>query len=405
VALAAEQIHRRLIDQLIGRGALWSPRLIDAFRATPRHLFLDRVYHYDRKQGWQEVNTQNPGRRELRLLYSDRALTTRLSEASAEQAPRPISSSSQPSLMAQMLEDLQLSPGQGALEIGAGTGYNAALLAWMVGKVSSLDVDQRVLAEAAEHLRRFPDRQVELHHGDGRLGHPAGAPFDRNMVTAATPDLEPAWLEQLAPGGQLQAPLELAPGLAYLVQGTVCDGRFEGQLTRAAYFMPLRGEHEAGRDTASAGVSVPPSPEPLPVTGAPWADWASRRGSCGGPGLLPALLFWGWLHGLAVNVQTLANGTTLYGVADLVRGHACWLGIREWRTTGESGRRLGWQLWHSFLRAGGPWPGELDLTAWPVEKPHLAPQAPHDGPAFHRRGTRCHLLWKLHQPRRRPVDA
>jgi protein-L-isoaspartate(D-aspartate) O-methyltransferase len=400
---AAEAIHRHLIEQLIGRGALWSPRLIEAFRATPRHRFLDRVYHYERQHGWQEVSARNPGRRELRLLYSDRALTTRLSDPGST-APLPISSSSQPSLMAQMLEDLDLEPGLRTLEVGTGTGYNAALLAWMVGKVISIDVDQRVLAEAAEHLRGFPDRDVELHHADGRRGHPAGAPYDRIMVTAATPDLEPAWLAQLAEDGQLQAPLELAPGVAYLVQGTVRGGRFEGQLTRAAYFMPLRAEHEVGRESLPAGHALLPSPELLPSVLAPWADWAPRRNTCGGPGLLSSLLFWGWLHGLAVSVQALGNDT-LYGVADLVRGHACWLGLREWRITGDSGRKLGGRLWHSFLDAGGPWPSEMHLTAWPAELPHLAPLEEPGRNTFRRHGPRCQTLWHLQEPRRRPVWA
>src|SRR6516164_6270982 len=106
--VSAEGANQQLVDQLIARGALWSPSLIEAFRATPRHRFLDRVWHYERQGGWREVNTQTPGRHELRLLYADRALTTRLSEAGPNQAPTPISSSSQPSLMAEMLEDLRL---------------------------------------------------------------------------------------------------------------------------------------------------------------------------------------------------------------------------------------------------------------------------------------------------------
>src|SRR5262249_22095473 len=153
-----------------------------------------------------------------------RALITRLSPprgpTGALQPQSPISSSSQPSLMAQMLEDLRLEPGLRVLEIGAGTGYNAALLAHLVGpdRVTSLDVDREVLSEAWDHLRAFPDRGVGLRHADGRSGWPEGAPFDRIMVTAATPDLEPAWLEQLAEGGLLLAPLALAPGLAYLAR-------------------------------------------------------------------------------------------------------------------------------------------------------------------------------------------
>src|SRR2546425_378070 len=108
---AAEQANRRLVDQLIARGALWSAALIDAFRATPRHLFLDRVFHLHREHGWREIDTTSLRRSELHLIYSDRALSTRLSEAPPGEAPVAISSSSQPSLMAQILEDLCLSPG------------------------------------------------------------------------------------------------------------------------------------------------------------------------------------------------------------------------------------------------------------------------------------------------------
>jgi hypothetical protein len=136
-----------------------------------------------------------------------------------------------------------------------------------------VDVDREVLAEAWDHLRRFADRRVQLHHADGRAGFAPAAPFERIMVTAATPDLEPAWLEQLAPGGILLAPLALAPGLAYVVQGTVHEQIFDGRLTRAAYFMPLRAEDETGpsdcnRLLPAAGLSNVP---------APWAGWFDRR--------------------------------------------------------------------------------------------------------------------------------
>src|SRR5438093_8419622 len=113
-ATAADQANQRLVDRLIAEGALWSPALIAAFRATPRHRFLDRVFQYQRKQDrWREVLTREPGPEELRLVYSDRALITRLSPRGREGPPVPISSSSQPSLMAQMLEELRLAPGLG----------------------------------------------------------------------------------------------------------------------------------------------------------------------------------------------------------------------------------------------------------------------------------------------------
>jgi protein-L-isoaspartate(D-aspartate) O-methyltransferase len=385
---------------------LWSPPLIAAFRATPRHRFLTRVWHYQRQNGgWRENLTHTLGRQELRLLYSDRALTTRLSEAAPGQPPAPISSSSQPSLMAEILEDLCLEPGMKTLEIGAGTGYNAALLAHRVGRVISLEIDRRVLAEAEEHLQAFPGRDVDLRQGDGRLGCPDEAPFDRILVTAASLDLEPAWLAQLAEGGLLIAPLDLAPGLAFLVCGTCRDGVFEGRLTRPAYFMPLRDEIEERRDNAPASTGLLATADALPSVTAPWADWAERKTSVFGPGLLPSLAFLGWLQGYTLGFQAMANGRTVYGVGDLVHGHACWLGLREWRVTGLAGRNLGTQLWHDFLDAGGPWPTEFHLRAMPPDGP-----LPDDSQAesdalltFSRRGPRCRQLWTLPARRQRPA--
>jgi len=91
-----------------------------------------------------------------------------------------------------------------------------------------------VLAQAADNLHAFSERGVTLQRADGRCGVPEAAPFDRIMVTAATPDLEPAWLDQLAERGLLLAPLALAPGLAFVVRGSVANGVFHGRLTRAA---------------------------------------------------------------------------------------------------------------------------------------------------------------------------
>ncbi len=217
---AAEQANQRLVDCLVADGSLWSPALIAAFRATPRHRFLDRVFQYQTRTGrWREVLTRDPGPQEIRMVYADRALITHLD---GSRPGVPISSSSQPSLMAQMLEDLRPSFGQRTLEVGSGTGYNAALLAHVTGpeQVTSVDVNREVLSEAWDHLRGLPDRGVHLHEADGRAGFPANAPYDRIMVTAATPDLEPAWLGQLAPGGILLAPLALAPGLSVcLIRG------------------------------------------------------------------------------------------------------------------------------------------------------------------------------------------
>jgi protein-L-isoaspartate(D-aspartate) O-methyltransferase len=397
---AVERAHRQLIDRLIARGSLWSPALISAFRTTPRHFFLDHVFAWDRRGGcWRDVPTLPLRRLSLRLAYSDRALTTRLSAAVAGRAPIPLSSSSQPSLMAQMLEDLRLSPGLRLLEIGAGTGYNAALLARAAGPVVSLDVDGRVVEEARQHLKRFPDRPAEFVAGDGRAGWPAAAPYDRIIVTAASPDLEPAWLAQSAGGGVVQVPLALAPGLAYLAQGSVTGGEFVGRLTRPAYFIALRSEGDDGEER-SAGPALP-EPAGLEEVAAPWSGWAPRRAPPGGLPFVRSLAFLGWLAGMAIGYRVQGDDGVLFGIGDLVRGVACWLGVHRWRVSGREGRALGERLWRTFLGMGGPAPTEFRLRAC---APPCQP-AGGDGVAlaFRRHGPLTEQLWELDAARQRPA--
>jgi protein-L-isoaspartate O-methyltransferase len=114
--------------------------------------------------------------------------------------------------MALMLERLRLEPGQRVLEIGAGTGYNAALLAALVGPkghVTTVDIDPEV-AERARIALAEHDGSVVVVTGDGRDGHVAGAPYDRIIVTASSPDVPRAWFEQLAADGLLELPLRLS---------------------------------------------------------------------------------------------------------------------------------------------------------------------------------------------------
>jgi protein-L-isoaspartate(D-aspartate) O-methyltransferase len=401
---AADQANQDMVDRMIAEGALWSAALIAAFRATPRHRFLDRIFQYQRKHDrWREIITRDPGPEELHLVYSDRALITHLSPRGRQGPELPISSSSQPSLMAQMLEDLKLHDGLSVLEVGAGTGYNAALLAHVVGAelVTSIDVDRNVLAEAWDHLRAFPERRVELRHADGRVGYADAAPYDRIMVTAATPDLEPAWLAQLADRGLILAPLALAPGLAYVVRGTVTAGVFQGRLTRAAYFMPLRAEGEAG---ASEMGSLPPEGEGRTMR-APWAGWFDRRRArISWLGFSQALAFYGWVRGLTIHFRSLPNGQPVFGVSragsDLppnARG-LCWLGIHDWQVIGDAGRALGWELWRAFLDAGGPWPTEFRLLAGPGDAVRLSGR-PEE---YLRQGPCCRQVWSAIQTRDRP---
>jgi protein-L-isoaspartate(D-aspartate) O-methyltransferase len=408
-----ERANQQMVDRLIALGALWSPALIAAFRQTPRHRFLDRIYQHDPKEErWRDLDAHRRGLEQLRLVYSDRALITRLSPPLERLPPVPISSSSQPSLMAQMLEDLGLGQGQRILEIGAGTGYNAALLAHVIspGEVWSIDVDREVLMDAATHLREFPERSVILRHADGRSGLTEAAPFDRIIVTAATPDIEPDWIEQLKPEGLMLAPLAVAPGLSYLIAGNSAAGVFRGRLTRGAYFMPLRSEGEPGE---TAGDGSPPRGT-LQTVRAPWARWFDRRRPRQGwLGFIQALAFFGWLRGLVVASRTSPEGQPTFGLSDRENGDGCWFGPKSWEATGDTGRGLAETLWRTFLDAGGPRPSEFRLIATPLNLP-----SPFDGresevrgsdrppprenrTTFRRCGPRCHQLWELIEPRDR----
>src|SRR5690606_14213709 len=126
------------------------------------------------------------------------------------EAGQPTSSSSQPAMIAIMLEQLDLQPGHHVLEIGAGTGYNAALIAHLVGeqgRVTTIDIDKGLVDAARAHLAKAGFDRVEVIAGDGMRGYAPNAPYDRIILTAAGWDIPPEWLAQLKPDGRLLLPL------------------------------------------------------------------------------------------------------------------------------------------------------------------------------------------------------
>ena len=181
------RLRDRMVTSVTASGRPVSDAVTAAMRAVPRHLFLPEL--------------------PPEMAYRNEAIVTRRGADG-----QPTSSSSQPTIMAYMLDQLRVGPGQRVLEIGAGTGYNAALLQQLVGaggRVVTVDLDDDVARQAAAHLARAGYPEVTVVQADGAAGYPAGAPYDRIIATVGVSDLAPAWLDQLVPGGRVVVPLDL----------------------------------------------------------------------------------------------------------------------------------------------------------------------------------------------------
>jgi protein-L-isoaspartate(D-aspartate) O-methyltransferase len=153
--------------------------------------------------------------------------------------------------MAIMLELLRPRPGNRVLEIGTGTGYNAALIAHLVGplgRVVTVDIDGELAQQARVNLAGAGVAGVDVEVADGADGWSAAAPYDRMIVTASADDLAPAWPGQLVAGGRLVLPLLLAAGPGQLCAAFLrIDGGLAASELCQCGFMPLRGDMAPGR--------------------------------------------------------------------------------------------------------------------------------------------------------------
>ncbi|MFB9963558.1 protein-L-isoaspartate O-methyltransferase family protein [Sinosporangium siamense] len=155
----------------------------------------------------------------------------------------PTSSSTALWLMERMFDALNLAPRMTVLEIGTGTGYNAAALAAMGSIVVSVEIDAGLAEAARRSLNRagFADK-VTVVVGDGELGAPGHAPFDRVIATAAAHTIPYPWVEQCKDGGRIVAPYTGEHNHGALMVLDVNKGRAVGRAVDEAHFMPLRGQ-------------------------------------------------------------------------------------------------------------------------------------------------------------------
>ncbi|MEV8015172.1 methyltransferase domain-containing protein [Streptomyces sp. NPDC086554] len=235
----AARARAALVREIEASGAcVRDPALLTAFRQVPRHLFVPYYYVAATGGGYERLWGEDPDPvRRARWLdgaYADSPLATRVRDGEL------LSSSSQPSLMAKMLEELELPPdGCDVLEIGAGTGYNAALLAHRLGEehITTVDLDPEITESARRHLAAAGYHPAVV-TGDGAAGCPEHAPYDRIIATCTLASVPRAWLAQCRPGARILAPL--ATGLIMLTvrDAEHAEGRF---LHTPAYFVPLRG--------------------------------------------------------------------------------------------------------------------------------------------------------------------
>ncbi|MFF7992292.1 methyltransferase domain-containing protein [Kitasatospora xanthocidica] len=214
-------------------GSALAARVVDAFLNVPRHPFVPVFYREESglHLPWREDDFVDDSW--LAEVYADRELVTEVDGVHAEDAPPggfrggvATSSAPRPSLLAELLDALDVRPGNRVLEIGTGTGHTAALLCHLAGSatVSTADRTDRLVddARARLHDNGFEPTVVRAGAADG---HPAGAPYDRILATRGVRRIPRAWLDQCAPGGLIVAPV----GGAVARLTKLADGRAVGR--------------------------------------------------------------------------------------------------------------------------------------------------------------------------------
>jgi len=233
--LDTARLRARMVDAQIARRGVKDAHVLDAMREVPREAFVP--------PGFEE------------FAYED--------------GPLPIGESqtiSQPFVVALMIEAAELRPGDRVLEVGAGSGYAAAVMSRIADRVHAIERHKSLAEEARRRFARLGYDNIELKVGDGTVGWPEAAPFDAILVSAGGPEVPAALKEQLAQGGRLVIPVGEARGDQRLLKLTRrADGTFEEEDLGPVSFVPLIGEAGWAEDGRRAATShLPGRPQALP---------------------------------------------------------------------------------------------------------------------------------------------
>lgn len=206
VGMTSQRTRTRMIERLREQG-ICDEMVLAAIAAVPRHVFVEEAL--------------------ASRAYEDTALPLGFSQTI-----------SQPYIVARMIEVLRAGRELGkTLEIGAGCGYQAAVLAQLTDEVYAVERIEPLLAKAKHNLRAIQQLNVRLKHADGQFGLPEAAPFDTIIVAAATPRVPPALLQQLALGGRMILPLGSGEQCLALIERRA-EGYIESRLD-SVRFVPL----------------------------------------------------------------------------------------------------------------------------------------------------------------------
>lgn len=203
--------RQRMVDEQLRRRDIKDKRVLDAMRKVPRHLFVPDEHRH--------------------LAYSD--------------CPLPIGQNqtiSQPYIVALMTQMLALEGHEIVLEIGTGSGYQAAVLSLIVREVHTVERHENLAKRALNSILQLDIKNITIHVGDGTLGWPENAPYDGILATAAAPRVPKPLLDQLADGGRLVIPVGGRIG-QYLEIWHWEGKSFRHEQTVAVAFVPMLGEH------------------------------------------------------------------------------------------------------------------------------------------------------------------